>query len=229
MKKALDLPCNLHRCFWLGEDRTITSPARCPAQIPALPFWTAILLLSADQTLIEQLRRGDRAAFATVIEQHQRAVYGYLRARLLQGTDADDMTQEVFLRFYLSQARFDSTALVRPWLLGIARNLLREHIKGLKRRKEVAWTELCLELESVMPPDTQWTDDDDVMRHLPICLDGLGPSAREAIDLQYRGERKLADIGRQLHRSEGAVKLLLHRARQALKNCLERRKKHAEH
>lgn len=186
------------------------------------------MLLSTDQSLIEQLRRGDRAAFAAVIERYQRTVYGYLRARLLQGTDADDMTQEVFLRFYLSQARFDSTALVRPWLLGIARNLLREHVKGLKRRKEVAWTELCLELESVMPPDAQWSDDDDVMRHLPICLDGLGPSAREAIDLQYRGEKRLAEIGKQLHRSEGAVKLLLHRARQALKDCLERRKKLAE-
>lgn len=187
------------------------------------------MLLSIDQTLIEQLRRGDRAAFAAVIERHQRVVYGYLRARLLQSTDADDMTQEVFLRFYLSQARFDSTALVRPWLLGIARNLLREHVKGMKRRKEVAWTELCLELESVMPADAQWSDDEDIMRHLPVCMDGLGPSAREAIDLQYRGELKLADIGRQLHRSEGAVKLLLHRARQALKDCLERRKKQSSH
>ena len=187
------------------------------------------MLLSIDQILIEQLRRGDRAAFAAVIERHQRAVFGYLRARLLQATDADDMTQEVFLRFYLSQARFDSTALVRPWLLGIARNLLREHVKGVKRRKEVAWTELCLELESVMPPDALWTDDDDLMKHLPICLDGLGPSAREAIELQYRGERKLAEIGRQLHRSEGAIKLLLHRARQALRDCLDRRKKHADY
>lgn len=193
------------------------------------PYSDPTLLLSSDQTLIELFRRGDRAAFAAVIERHQRAVYGYLRARLLQATDADDMTQDVFLRFYLSQARFDSSALVRPWLLGIARNLLREHIKGMKRRKEVAWTELCLELESVMPPDTQWTDDDDVMRHLPVCMDGLGPSAREAIDLQYRGERKLAEIGKQLHRSEGAVKLLLHRARQALKDCLERRRKQASH
>jgi len=183
------------------------------------------LLLSIDQALIEQLRRGDRAAFAAVIERHQRAVYGYLRARLLQATDADDMTQEVFLRFYLAQARFDSNALVRPWLLGIARNLLREHVKGLKRRKEVTWTELCLELESVMPTDVLQDDDEDILHHLPRCLEELGPSAREAIDLQYRGERKLADIGRQLHRSEGAVKLLLHRARQALKSCLEQRKR----
>lgn len=183
------------------------------------------MLLSIDQTLIEQLRRGDRAAFAAVIERHQRAIYGYLRARLLQNSDADDMTQEVFLRFYLAQARFDSSALVRPWLLGIARNLLREHVKATKRRKEVAWTELCLELESVLPPEELWTDDDDAIRHLPRCLDSLGPSARQGIELHYKGEQKLVEIGRQLHRSEGAVKLLLHRARQALKDCIERRRK----
>lgn len=169
---------------------------------------------------MEQLRRGDRAAFALVIERNQRSVYGYLRARLQQASDADDMMQEVFLRFYLSQARFDSTALIRPWLLGIARNLLREHVRDVKRRKEVAWTELCLELESVLPPDALWTDADDIIRHLPECLEHLGPSARQAIDLHYRSQRKLVDIGRELHRSEGAVKLLMHRARQALKDCL---------
>ena len=169
---------------------------------------------------MEQLRRGDRTAFTLVIERNQRSVYGYLRARLQQASDADDMMQEVFLRFYLSQARFDSTALIRPWLLGIARNLLREHVRDVKRRKEVAWTELCLELESVLPPDALWTDADDIIRHLPECLDQLGPSARQAVDMHYRSQRKLVDIGRELHRSEGAVKLLMHRARQALKDCL---------
>ena len=172
---------------------------------------------------MEQLRRGDRTAFATVIERNQRSVYGYLRAHLQQASDADDMMQEVFLRFYLSQARFDSTALIRPWLLGIARNLLREHVRDVKRRKETAWTELCLELESVLPPDALWTDADDIIRHLPECLEALGPSARQAVDLHYRAQRKLADIGRELHRSEGAVKLLMHRARQALKDCLSLR------
>ena len=182
--------------------------------------WEPALSNVSDQILIEQLRQGDRTAFALVIERNQRSVYGYLRARLQQISDADDMMQEVFLRFYLSQARFDSTALIRPWLLGIARNLLREHVRDVKRRTEVAWTELCLELESVLPPDALWSDADDVIRHLPKCLEELGPSARQAVELHYRSQRKLAEIGHELHRSEGAVKLLMHRARQALKDCL---------
>src|SRR5687768_18183034 len=102
-----------------------------------------------EQALIEQAQRGDRAAFEQIVRQNQGMVYGYLRARLLQPVDADDLTQEVFLRCYLARARFDNSNQMRPWLLGIARNILREHIRKQKRRKEVAWTELCLELEEV--------------------------------------------------------------------------------
>jgi RNA polymerase sigma-70 factor (ECF subfamily) len=56
------------------------------------------------------------------------------------------------------------------------------------------------------------------------CLQELGPSARQAIELHYRSERRLSEIGAVLHRSEGAVKILLHRARQALRDCLLRRR-----
>lgn len=174
----------------------------------------------SDQQLVELLRRGDQSAFGQIIERHQRVIFGYLRARLTQPIDAEDMTQEVFLRFYLAQARFDSAALVRPWLLGIARNLLREHVRGLQRRREVGWTELCLELESVLPANSNDAETD-AMEWLPDCLQQLGPSARQAFELRYRSEQKLSEIGEQMHRSEGAIKLLMHRARIALRQCLE--------
>lgn len=171
-----------------------------------------------DQSLIEGVLRGDRAAFEGLILEHQSAVYGFLRARLLQPTDAEDLTQEVFLRFYLARARFDSAQLVRPWLLGIARNLLKEHIRRGRRHKEVAWTELCLELEEMVSSDEGLYDD--VLLHLPGCLDSLGQSARQAIQMHYSESLRLSQIGERLRRSEGAVKLLVFRARQALKRCL---------
>lgn len=174
-----------------------------------------------DFQLMDQFKRGDQSAFGLLIERHQRAVYGYLRARLLQASDADDMTQEVFLRCFQARARFDATAMVRPWLLGIARNLLREHVRAVKRRRQVAWTELCLELESGLPVDD--ARQEEIQTHLPTCLDGLGPSARQAIEEHYRDGRRLADIGAALQRSEGAVKLLMHRARLALRACLEKK------
>ena len=47
------------------------------------------------------------------------------------------------------------------------------------------------------------------------------PSARQALNLRYEGSLRLAEIGRRLHRSEGAIKLLMFRARQALRDCLD--------
>lgn len=182
-----------------------------------------------DKDLIERAIQGDRAAFEAIVEAHQSAVFGYLRARLFQPNDAEDMTQEVFLRFYLTRARFDSASLVRPWLLGIARNLLKEHARKLRRRKEVAWTELCLELDDMLRPGAGEGNEgmyEDAITHLPGCMDSLGPSARNAIDLRYRSNLRLSAIGKKLHRSEGAVKLLMFRARQALKHCLDTKLRH---
>jgi RNA polymerase sigma-70 factor, ECF subfamily len=179
-----------------------------------------------DSELSLRLRLGEATAFAELMTRHQRLVYGYLRARVMQRSDADDLTQEVFLRCYEARARFDTGALIQPWLLGIARNLLREWARQHRRRREVAWTELCLELEESPVPDVAA---DPALEALPECLAQLGPSAREAIELHYRGDHRLAEIAAWQHRSEGAVKLLLHRARQALRDCLTRARRKVEH
>lgn len=91
-----------------------------------------------DEIIIEAVQRGDRDAFASSVERYHGAVYGYLRARLLEPADAEDLTQEVFLRCCQGKARFDSSAMILPWLVGVARNVLREHIRKMIRRNEVA-------------------------------------------------------------------------------------------
>jgi len=174
-----------------------------------------------DHLLIHAAQRGDRVAFEAIVKRHQGMIYGYLRSRLLEPADAEDLSQEVFLRSYTARARFDSPEMVRPWLIGIARNVLREHIRRTRRRREVAWTELCLELELMVAAEDNVYDE--VMTHLPTCLSSLGPSARDALDLHYRTRLRLVEIADKLHRSEGAVKLLMFRSRQALKHCLNQK------
>lgn len=176
--------------------------------------------INPETALVEAAQRGDKAAFSTIVQLHQGAIYGYFCARLVEATDAEDLCQEVFLRCYLGREKFSRAIAVRPWLIGIARNLLREHVRRKHRRREVAWTELCLELES-------WTDvqdqSEEALQHLPVCLESLGKSAREALSLKYHAKLKLQEIGKRLCRSEGAIKLLMFRARQALKHCLDRK------
>jgi RNA polymerase sigma-70 factor (ECF subfamily) len=192
----------------------------CEMAIPSLAPPSASNL--RELILLESAQRGDRLALESLVERHQAAVFGYLRARLLEPADAEDLTQEVFLRTYVGQAPYDRGISVRAWLLGTARNLLREHLRRVRRRKEVAWTELCLQLDELAHEAGDKLDE--ALDDLPRCLEALGPSARQALDLHYQGRLRLAQIGEKLRRSEGAVKLLMFRARQALRHCLQMRR-----
>jgi len=184
-------------------------------------------LLSAEQALVRDLQRGDRQAFALLLGEHQQAVYGYLRARSLDFMHAEDATQEVFLRCYMQRERLDRGTTIRGWLLGIARNVLLEHLRKVKRSREQAWTALCLELDelvtqpAVSPLERHGHQDPAAL--LPVCLDSLGQSARASLEMHYRSGLRLNEIAVKLKRSEGAVKLLMFRARQALKHCLRTR------
>jgi RNA polymerase sigma-70 factor, ECF subfamily len=178
-------------------------------------------VVDEETQLVQAAQGGDRHAFSLLVERHQRTVFGFLRARLLEAADAEDLCQEVFLRCYLGREKLERASTVGAWLTGIARNILREHVRKMSRRREVAWTELCLELDQLT--HAHEGHEHDALRFLPKCLDALGQSAREAIDLRYRAQLRREEIGRRLKRSEGAVKLLVHRARQALRNCLERK------
>lgn len=175
--------------------------------------------------LVQASQRGDPKAFATLIELYQNTIYGYLRARLSQPSDAEDLCQEVFLRCYLGRDKLHRAAAIGPWLIGIARNLLHEEVRRRQQRKEVTWTELCLKLDDLVARDP--AEVNSAVAQLPACLESLGQSAREAIDLKYRSQLRFGEIATRLCRSEGAVKLLVHRARQALKNCLDRKLKAA--
>ena len=145
-------------------------------------------------------------------------IYGFLRARLADPVAADDLCQEVFLRYLTSRPLVaKGSGETSAWLVGIARNVLREHVRRCSRRREVAWTEMCLDIEA----DAAVDDGDDRVARIPGCLEGLGQTARTALDLHYGDRLRLAEIGRRFDRSEGAVKLLLFRARQAVRRCLD--------
>lgn len=177
-----------------------------------------------DASLLVASRRGDHAAFAALVRRHERPVFAYLRSRLPWNADVEDLCQEVFVRLYTARtpAIDPAGAGLLPWLVGIARNVLREHVRRAQRRREFAWTELCLEIEERAGADEGWAGrHDDALTRLPKCLQALGPSARQAIDLYYGSDLSLRDVAVQLKRSEGAMKLLVHRARQAVKRCLD--------
>ena len=160
------------------------------------------------------------APFSEVYAENHAAVHGYLRARLLRTQDTEDLCQEVFLRTYRLLKRYDGSAPVRYWLLGIARNVLREYVRKVRRRKEVSWAQLCLELEDTVEAENPY---EEVLPLLPVCTLQLTESARKALNLRYMAGLKLQAIAERLDSTLGAVKVLMHRARHILRRCIQRR------
>lgn len=177
-----------------------------------------------EHALIEGVLAGNATAFESLVRRHQLAVYGYFRPRLIEPADADDLCQEVFLRAYQNLARFNHSVPLRAWLMGIARNVLREYVRAARRSREVAWTQLCLNLESTTPEECSRYDK--VLPLLPGCMESLGTNARASLKLHYADRCKVAQIAEQMRRSSDAVRLLLYRARKALKRCLDTKLSH---
>jgi RNA polymerase sigma-70 factor (ECF subfamily) len=148
------------------------------------------------RAIVAAAQRGDQEAFAALVELYQNTVYGFLRARLVEQADVEDLSQEVFLRCYLGREKLSRAHTVGAWLIGIARNILREHVRRVQRRREVAWTELCLELDTLVSDHHEQYDE--ALGQLPKCLESLGQSAREAIDLRYRSQFRMAAIAEKL-------------------------------
>ncbi|MDP6634497.1 MAG: RNA polymerase sigma factor [Phycisphaerae bacterium] len=159
------------------------------------------------------------ASFSGVYSENYVAVYGYLRARILRTHDTEDLCQEAFLRAFRLLKRYDGSTPIKYWVLGIARNVLREYVRKVGRRKEVAWTELCLELEETAQTENPY---EDILPLLPVCTLQLTESARDALNLRYMAGLKLQAIADETDSSLSAVKVLMHRARQTLRQCIQK-------
>src|SRR6478609_9771025 len=88
----------------------------------------------SDDELVESSRNGDLAAFKTLVIRHEGKVAGVVRSMLGSTPEADDVGQEVFIRFYEALGKFRGESAVATYLTRIAINLSLNEIKRRKRR-----------------------------------------------------------------------------------------------
>ena len=95
----------------------------------------ALSLAHPDTALVERCRLNDEAAFNEVVARYKNKVYNYICRMLNNSDDAEDLTQEVFVRMYTSIDSFRSHSSLNTWLFRIASNLCIDyHRRGKKFR-----------------------------------------------------------------------------------------------
>jgi RNA polymerase sigma-70 factor (ECF subfamily) len=174
-----------------------------------------------DRALVEELRGSDPDAPRRLIERYQGVVFGLCFRMLGHRQDAEDVTQETFVRALRGFSGFESGRPLRPWLLGIAANRCRTTLARRARRPTVVET-----LEERVDHRAGLTDPDDLAGELQRALNRLRPEYRMVFVLFHEQNLAYEEIGQTLGRPVGTVKTWLHRARAELAEHLSRRGVH---
>jgi RNA polymerase sigma-70 factor, ECF subfamily len=157
-------------------------------------------------------------ALIRLMEEHQADVWHFLRFLGCEEALADDLTQDTFLYVYRKPIVEISRAATAAYLRRTARSLMIDRLRRQKR-------EVTLDLNAL---EQAWADmtpeghHEDRLALLQRCLDKLAARAREAIDLKYAQDRTEAEVAKCLDTTLDAAKALLKRARQQLRECVER-------
>jgi RNA polymerase sigma-70 factor, ECF subfamily len=186
--------------------------------------------LSQDQSLVMRCLSGDETAWEELVRVHSRQVYGLCFRFTGSAQEAQDLTQEVFLRVFRTLKSFRSTeGSFNTWLARVTRNLLIDHYRRSRQERVTDSIEEQLPVleeegsAAAVRPDHQVAGRE-ASEILQATLQKLSPDLREAVilrDLQELEYREIADV---LGIPEGTVKSRINRGRAELARLLRKQK-----
>lgn len=173
-----------------------------------------------ERILVRRARDGNANAFGELYERHLDRVYRYVFYRVGSPVEAEDLTEQVFLKAWEAIARYDDRGLpFTAWLYRMAHNLVIDYYRT--RRPDVALDE-ALDRAAQDDPSAE-TEANLEAAEVRAAIGDLNPEQQQVLILRFiegLGHDQVATI---LGKTEGATRVLQHRALAALARALERR------
>ena len=164
------------------------------------------------------------AEFTALYRAHLRDVYSYAYYRIGNHHDAEDLTEQTFLQAWrhFARARNESDGRpLRPWLIRIAHNLAANYYRDRARRPQTGLEDA--DIVSAPHETEQLVEGREELRGVLEGVAALPDDRREALNMRFALDMDNREIARALGRSEGATKVLLHRAIKQLEGALAAR------
>jgi RNA polymerase sigma-70 factor (ECF subfamily) len=173
----------------------------------------------SDAELIKRAQAGEVDAYGELYQRYVDIIFRYLRTRVPDEQTAEDLTETVFLRaFDRLDGYKDRGHPFSTYLYRAARNQLVDFYRAQKHEAELDQAE---DIESSeMGPEAQ-LDQTDRRQQLQVALDQLPADYQEVIQLRILLELPTPTVAQWMERSEGATRVLLHRALKSMKDLLE--------
>ncbi len=176
--------------------------------------------------LIKAGKNGDNKAMTALINMYASSVHNLIYSIIHDASIAEDLSQETFVRMFLSLGKYEFRAPFRSWLFRIAVNLCRDHMRKKKVRRII--TRFHVDEES--GEEQTFVDDDqdtaalihnsERMQLITAALDKLPESSRLVFVLREIKDLSYEEIAETLHWKIGTVKSRLFRARRQLAELL---------
>lgn len=177
-----------------------------------------------DKEIISLVLQGDQSLFAQLVERYRNYVFTLVLRFTDNREDAEEIAQDIFVKAYRSLADFRGVAKFSTWLYTIVRtsciSFLRKKKMKIVSMDNDSGSGEWEDRESGLKADTIEQKSRHGMVNEAIRL--LAPDDRQVITLFYQAEQSLEEIGRIMGLEPNTVKVKLHRARQRLKEKMER-------
>jgi RNA polymerase sigma-70 factor (ECF subfamily) len=170
-----------------------------------------------DAILVRRCLRGEDEAIRQLVDRFQAEVYGLCVRLLNHRHDAEDVSQEVFLRVFRSLRGWDPQRPLKPWIMGIAVNRCRTWLARRNRRPELV--DYLQDTLAGPAPD----DSGELLQEIQAALGELRLEYRTAFVLFHEQGQPYEDIALVMDRPVGTIKTWLHRARLEILERLRRR------
>jgi RNA polymerase sigma-70 factor (ECF subfamily) len=154
--------------------------------------------------------------FSSLARETYDPVYRFIRRQAPSAQEAADITQDTFLRAQKSFPKFDPSRGFAPWIFTIARRQLADYYRQRQRQHDP----LEIEVEDSTPNPREQADVDEQADHLWKLASGLKPNLHQVLLLHYQEEFSIPEIAEIMGLTRTHVKVLLFRARSALKTRL---------
>lgn len=165
---------------------------------------------------VRQAKNGDRQAWDCIVEAFHQRIYHYLVSFMANPHDAQDVTQDTFVKVYRKLHQHREGSSFTSWIFTVARRTALNHFRDRKTGEEIP-EDLSISTDS--PSERAALSDD--ARHLWTFVQDLKPNARQALWLRYGEGLSIQEIADVMGKTSLYIRVLVHRAKQDLTKKME--------